>query len=234
MPRPRTYCTIERLAIWAATSSRGLCRKHYTRWHQHGDPLYVTPRPQLRSPSPDCTIDGCDKPQRSMGWCEVHYRRYQRHGDPLHLDRSGIPARPAAVVGQGRSRRTRSRACTPTSALAGSGRAYSTVMRGSAATAGSLRKAGCSRLSLGLQAVRRSVPVGRELDHLCRNRACLRFHDLEPVTHRENFKREPVRYSFGNAWNSRPGAPSRSTFASCTSNVATPTAKSPRYSGSAT
>lgn len=30
------------------------------------------------------------------------------------------------------------------------------------------------------------VPDGLELDHLCRNRACVRPSHLEPVTHREN------------------------------------------------
>ena len=33
------------------------------------------------------------------------------------------------------------------------------------------------------------VPDGLELDHLCRNRACVRPDHLEPVTHRENGRR---------------------------------------------
>jgi hypothetical protein len=31
-----------------------------------------------------------------------------------------------------------------------------------------------------------------ELDHLCRNRACVRFDHLEPVTHVENVRRSPI------------------------------------------
>ena len=33
------------------------------------------------------------------------------------------------------------------------------------------------------------VPLGLELDHLCRNRACFNPQHLEPVTHRENMVR---------------------------------------------
>lgn len=30
------------------------------------------------------------------------------------------------------------------------------------------------------------IPAGLDLDHLCRNRACINPYHLEPVTHREN------------------------------------------------
>lgn len=36
------------------------------------------------------------------------------------------------------------------------------------------------------------IPVGLELDHLCRNRACANPEHLEPVEHRVNIKRSPI------------------------------------------
>ena len=36
------------------------------------------------------------------------------------------------------------------------------------------------------------VPSGLELDHLCRNRACINPDHLEPVTRKENHRRSPL------------------------------------------
>lgn len=64
------------------TVGRGWCRKHYGRWHRHGDPLYVTPptAPTERL----CDIEGCGQPHLARGYCSLHWGRWKKHGDPLY------------------------------------------------------------------------------------------------------------------------------------------------------
>ena len=56
---------------------REWCRKHYTRWRRHGDPLADhTIRAKM------CSIPGCEKQSVARGWCASHYGRWRDHGDP--------------------------------------------------------------------------------------------------------------------------------------------------------
>lgn len=59
-----------------AIKGRGFCSLHYTRWHEHGDPLWEPP------PKPVvCQAEGCDRPVESAGHCQKHYLRLRKHGD---------------------------------------------------------------------------------------------------------------------------------------------------------
>lgn len=42
---------------------------------------------------------------------------------------------------------------------------------------------------------RGKIPEGLDLDHLCRNRACVRPDHLEPVTDKENVHRSPIHFA---------------------------------------
>lgn len=55
------------------TVGRSWCRKHYGRWHRHGDPLRE--RPQRM-----CEVPGCAGRNFGHGLCEMHYTRRRNHG----------------------------------------------------------------------------------------------------------------------------------------------------------
>lgn len=49
-----------------AVVSRGMCAKHYNRWH----------REHLWKPKGICSIDGCNKPRWAREFCSTHYQRW--------------------------------------------------------------------------------------------------------------------------------------------------------------
>ncbi len=79
--KTRFECSVEECS-GAGPYTRGLCRKHYSRWKKYGTTDDPTLWNQDNTPEA-CTVDGCDELHAARGWCNTHYLRWRLKGDPL-------------------------------------------------------------------------------------------------------------------------------------------------------
>lgn len=109
-----------------APIARGWCRKHYSRWWRHGDPLYVTPwspPPQNRPRIIGCSVEGCDLLHHAKGFCHSHYSQawYRANTEASKAYQAAYRA-PRRAIAQRRSAEWR--AANPERVLAGNRRWY--------------------------------------------------------------------------------------------------------------
>ena len=148
-----------------------------------------------------CAVDGCERPARSRTakWCKKHYLRWWRHGDPLIARHRG-EGPPAERFWAWVDKRDATECWNWTGATASG---YGRFNVGNGKTVGAHQFA--YKLLIG------PIPTGLELDHLCRNPACVNPQHLEPVTHQTNIVRGDapavLRALYANMTHCRRGHP---------------------------
>lgn len=172
---------------------RGFCDRHYRAFRRHGDPLGCAPEPDWTCNVPGCAIIG----QTRQGMCEMHYRRAARNGgDPGPAEMLRIigddTARFWSYVDKNGPLPDRVEWLGPCWLWTGW---ISPDGYGSVRVDG--RNIGAHRL--GYELIIGPVPHGLELDHMCRNTACVRPSHLDPVTKSENIRRRNFAKA-GRAW----------------------------------
>lgn len=118
-----------------------------------------------------CSIEGCERKAKCRGWCSAHYTRWRRNGDPL----AGV-VRYSNDEDRFWAKVDKNNDCWLWTASTG--------------------PFGYGQFNTGHSVVRShrfayemtigSIPPGKELDHICRNRLCVRPEHLRPVTRQEN------------------------------------------------
>jgi hypothetical protein len=128
-----------------------------------------------------CAVNDCTAPVLARGWCVRHYQRWRKYGDPTFIktgrglgdtERFWLRVGPHDEAG----------ACWLWHGTTSRGYGYFESY-----ASGSRVRMTAHRFAY--EAFVGPIPVGLELDHLCRIRNCVNPAHMEPVTHAENMAR---------------------------------------------
>ena len=125
-----------------------------------------------------CSVDGCERPTEARGWCNAHYLRWRNHGNVF-------PGQPITGTGRDAIRFWAKVAFSDETECWYWTASFNRDGYGQFKILGSYE--GAHRWAW--ECCNGPVPEGMELDHLCRNRRCVRPDHLDAVTHRENCRR---------------------------------------------
>ena len=138
----------------------------------------VAPGPVGESTDGCCAVAGCDRPAEKRGWCNTHYQKWRTTG----VAGTG----PVRVLGRPDADRFWEKVDTSGECWRYTGakndKGYGKFWKGS-----EKRLVQAHRFAFEDQVG--LIPDGLQLDHLCRNPACVRPDHLEPVTSGENTRR---------------------------------------------
>lgn len=141
----------------------------------------------MAKPKPKCILRGCKGAPHDWGLCAPHLDHIRQHGEPVDLMRiyGDVWARFWSKV----AKSAEPPACRPDLGSCWLWTGAKTDGYGGMAPVRRDGRIYYLAHRLTYETVNGPVPPDRELDHLCRNRACVRPDHLEAVTDRENWER---------------------------------------------